>query len=70
MWSRRSQTRRRELVAAAGTRFLRGEAVDLLHESGQGVPAWALLNLLAHTSLGRLSSLAKSDAKGYPRDYS
>jgi hypothetical protein len=43
-------------------RFLRGEAVDLLYESGQGVPVWALLNLLAHTSLGRLTSLAKSDA--------
>jgi hypothetical protein len=62
MWSRRSQTKRRDQVAAAGMRFLRGEAVDLLHESGQGLPTWALLNLLAHTSLGRLRSLAKSDA--------
>lgn len=67
MWPRERHGKRGERVATAGMRFLRGEAVDLLRESGEGVRAWARLNLLTHASVGRLRSLFKSD--GYiPRN--
>jgi hypothetical protein len=57
MWPRRRHHEDEESVVVASVRLLSGDAVGLFKESGQGVPAWARINLLAHSELATLARM-------------
>ena len=54
MWPHRRRRKTEDSVVFAGPRC-EGEAVGLFNELGQGVPAWAWVNMLAHWRPGELA---------------
>jgi hypothetical protein len=57
MWRRRNHSENTDSVVLASVRMLEGNAAELFRESGQGVPAWAYLNALAHSQADQLTTL-------------
>jgi hypothetical protein len=57
VWPRRHHPEDGESVVVASMRLLSGDAVGLFKESGQAVPAWARVNLLAHSELATLARM-------------
>jgi hypothetical protein len=57
MWPRCRPRRAEDSVVLASVRLLRGDGVGLFNELGQGVPAWARVNVLAHSRLSGLAAI-------------
>ncbi len=55
MWLRRHGRETEDSVVLTSMRLLRGDAVGLFTELGQGVPAWARVNALAHLTVRELA---------------
>jgi hypothetical protein len=57
MWPRRRHREDEESIVVASVRLLSGDAIGLFKESRQGVPAWARINLLAHSEVATLARM-------------
>ena len=64
-WHHRRRRQTEDSVAFASLRLLRGDAVGLFNELGQGVPAWAWVNMLAHSRPGELASIKRPHRFGW-----